>query len=212
MLAGLINDGNHVVVENQVLGRTVRALRDQARPSSTEIRPFTIRSHHGLVGRKSFESRLSFLELLDQFFPASVRNSEFAEFFFGEEYEPEAFPVSCSDRRNDFGGGFFCRDRLPAIDRSVFVLVKSPAGSGGPKPAVLVRLFVKVRVNVPVHFHAVVVVAPLVQSVVRIGVDEPTKQSTSLILNDPTALSNLFRTHDFACFTLFGRRAIKVDA
>ena len=105
----------------------------------------------------------------------------------GRQYEPrKLLGVSLGQGIDHLRGNLFRGDRFPRVDFPVFISIQPPAAATGVKPAVLVRLAVGICVDVPVDLEPILEIAPLVDNVVTVGVDEPPQNNPFGILDDPT--------------------------
>ena len=80
------------------------------------------------------------------------------------------------------------------------------------EPAILIGLAVVVGVNVAVDFQPVLVVAPLIDDIVIVGVDEPPQGRALGSLDNPAHVAVDLLGDDFALGGLFGRGLVVVDA
>ena len=123
----------------------------------------------------------------------------------------EAVGVVLGQRRDDFGRKLLGRNGLPGVDRAVLVLVQPPAAAGRVEPAMLVGLAVEIGIDVAIDLDAVLVVAPLVDDVVVVGIEEAAQQRAVAVFHEPADVAVNFFGVDFAFGGLGGSGAVAID-
>ena len=114
-------------------------------------------------------------------------------------------------RRDDLGRHLLGGNDLPRIDLAVASLVDAPSAAGRVEPAELVGLAGEFRVDVAVDLHAVLVVAPLVDDVVAVGIDELPQDDALRAFDDPAHVAVDLAGGDLALADLLGLGPIIVD-
>ena len=111
------------------------------------------------------------------------------------------------DGRDDFRRDLLGRNRLPRIDHAVFLGADAPAAAAGVEPATLIDLAVVVRVDVAIDLQPVLVVAPLIDDIVVVGVDELPQDHAVGTFDDPADVAVDLLGDDLALGGLFGALA-----
>ncbi len=126
------------------------------------------------------------------------------DLFFGGDQRGEAIAIASCGGFDDFGGQFFRGDRLPAIDLAVFVFVDAPSCAAGAEPAELVGDAVEVRINFAIGFNALRVIAPAIEFVIAVGIDEPAQGLSAFAGDEKTFAVGASRFLNIALFDLVG--------
>ena len=134
-------------------------------------------------------------------------------FGFGRrnQHAGKAGRILIADRLHDFGRDFFGRNHFPGIDPSVLRFIEPPARAGGVQPPRLVRLAVVVRIDIAVHLDAVSEIAPAIDHVIAVGIDEFSQNLPVRIAHHPARLTVDFFRLDRAFHGVGGGRNLVID-
>ena len=109
--------------------------------------------------------------------------------FVADQQPGEPSAIAVGDCPHNFGAHFFGRDHLPGIDLAVFVRVDSPAAAGRVQPAVLVGFAVEIAIDVAIDLEPVAEIAPLIDDVIAVGVDEASQDLAVGVADDPAGVA-----------------------
>ena len=134
------------------------------------------------------------------------------QFLTGGQQPGEATHIACGESSDDFCGGFFGRNGLPAVDRAIFVVVDAPAAAGLSQPAGLVGLGVVVGVDVAIDLDAIFVVAPAIHHPVVVGVGKRPQNAAIVGPHHPGGAASTLFHRDGRLGRLSRRQPVVGDA
>ena len=207
-LAAVLDHGHHIFVDHDVRGQTVGPGGHDARRVAAERYPARLGGDDFLLGNGLGEGGRGPVDLLFQQLSPIAGQAQRLELLGAQQQPLEAAAVAIAHRGHQLGGDFLGRNHLPVVDPRVFVDVGAPAGASRVEPAILVDLAVGVRVDVAINLEAVLEVAPLVDGLVAVGVDEIAKDLPARVAHDPAILAGRLLGRDRATGRFGGRGTV----
>ena len=212
VLAAAFGNRHHVLIDPQVLGRAVGSGGHHAGPVGGKLHPRRIGPHHLLPGRHGLEVGHRLGNFGGHALGPRFSQAQRLQLGRGEHQTRETVGVVRGQRGNHLGRHFFGRDRFPIVDHAVLVAVHCPAASAGVKPTILIHFAVEIGIDVAVDLQAVLIIAPLIDDVVVVGVDEFSQDDPLGIFDDPADMAVDLLGRNFALRGLLRAGPVVVHA